>query len=233
MLTLKNIHIEINELNLLSDISLECKRGEICGILGPELSGKSALAQVIAGNPNFLITEGSIKYDQKSIKSLSPDKRNFLGISVSFQNPPDIEGLTNLDMLEYSLLSRNLSLDETFEKTYQKWCEYLGLGKDNKDDFVNHWSKKPSNWKKNELAHMFTVDSKFLVFDEIDQGLEQEVSEIATIIKNYIRTNNKSGIVFTKNQNFLNELEPDQSYILTDGKLIRSNSNNNTRILEK
>lgn len=226
MLTIKNVHTELNEETILKDISLECKRGEIQVIIGPKFSGKSALAHTIAGDPFLSITQGNIKFNQKNITKLSAGARNLLGIFLIPQNPPDIEGITNLELLEYSLNSRNLQLDDVIEKRYEKWCEYLGLGKDNKKDFVNHWSRSPAIWKKNELALTLTLEPDLMILDEIDSGLEDDISHVANIIKIYVRSGNKSCITFTGNQDFLNELIPDQIHFLNEGEIIESRSTN-------
>ncbi len=69
------------------------KSGNVHVVMGPNGSGKSTLAQVIAGNPVYRVTSGDILVDGKSILGLTPDERARLGIFVSFQYPPEIPGV--------------------------------------------------------------------------------------------------------------------------------------------
>ena len=104
MLTIKNVSAIVDTQQVLSDINIEIKEGEIHAIMGPKLSGKSTIAHLIQGNPYITQTSGSIVYKNKNISKLGSHKRSRLGIFTSFQYPPEIEGKTRKDSFEYKLI---------------------------------------------------------------------------------------------------------------------------------
>ena len=75
MLTIKNLHAEIEGKKILNGINLQVNAGEVHAIMGPNGSGKSTLAHVLAGREGYEITEGSITYMGKDLLELSVDER--------------------------------------------------------------------------------------------------------------------------------------------------------------
>jgi Fe-S cluster assembly ATP-binding protein len=62
MLSIKNLHANIEGKEILKGINLEVKEGEVHAIMGPNGSGKSTLASVLAGRDLFTVTEGKVMY---------------------------------------------------------------------------------------------------------------------------------------------------------------------------
>ena len=76
MLKIENLHINIEDKEILKGINLEVKEGEIHAIMGPNGSGKSTMASVIAGKEECEITEGSIEFESEDISELAPERKS-------------------------------------------------------------------------------------------------------------------------------------------------------------
>ena len=102
-LDIKNLTIEVDGKSVLNDFSLCINEGEIHAIMGPNGVGKSTLSKVIMGDPSYKIKKGKILYNNKDITKLKTDERARLGIFLGFQQPLEIEGVTNAEFLRAAL----------------------------------------------------------------------------------------------------------------------------------
>ena len=103
LLEIENLWVEEDggdKKEILRGVNLKIKPGQVQAFLGPNASGKTTLAQVIAGNPKFKITKGKIFFNNKDITKFSPEKRVKLGIVLSWQNPPKIKGVKLSQLLK-------------------------------------------------------------------------------------------------------------------------------------
>ena len=92
MLKIENLHVSIDDKEILKGLSLDVKPGEIHAIMGPNGSGKSTLSSVIAGSEDYEVIKGNIFYNDENIEDLSAEERANKGIFMSFQYPVEIPG---------------------------------------------------------------------------------------------------------------------------------------------
>jgi Fe-S cluster assembly ATP-binding protein len=85
MLTIKNLHVRAGDREILRGIDLSINAGEVHAIMGPNGSGKSTLARVLAGHPEYVVTEGEILYDGQDLLAMDPETRAREGIFMAFQ----------------------------------------------------------------------------------------------------------------------------------------------------
>jgi Fe-S cluster assembly ATP-binding protein len=221
MLKIKNVSAVVDTQEVLNDINIEIKAGEIHAIMGPRKSGKSTLAHLIQGNPYIEITSGSITYKNKSITKVSAHKRSKLGIFTSFQHPPEIDGLTNLELLKAIYEARNgTDFGQELEKAYRELVNTIGLDNLFPDEPVNTCARHPEDWKKGEIIQMLMLQPDLAVLDEIDLETTPEALEcIVAMIKSYLELPAKSLVVITHNKELLEKLNPAHVHVLVDGEI--------------
>ena len=103
VLEIKNLHVSVEDKEILKGLNLTLKTGEIAAIMGPNGTGKSTLSAAIMGNPNYEITEGDILFDGESILDLEVDERARLGLFLAMQYPAEIPGITNAEFIRAAM----------------------------------------------------------------------------------------------------------------------------------
>jgi Fe-S cluster assembly ATP-binding protein len=221
MLKIKELTVIFGDQILLENINLEVNKGEIHAIMGPANSGKSSLAHSILGNPNFTFKTGSITYGNHTILNNSIEKRNLNGIFVSFQMPPEIDGVSNFELTTAMLgAHKNEKTPNEFEKEYKNLCKKLGLSSDHGHKLINNITMTLAECKKNEILQMAFLNPKLIILDEIDEDLEKEEIEfLARYIKDFLSNKSKAAIIITRSQEFLDILEPTHVHIMVDGAI--------------
>ena len=109
MISIKNLHAEVEGNKILKGLNLEVKAGEVHAIMGPNGSGKSTLASVLAGNEAYEVTEGSVDFDGADLLDLDVDERAKEGMFLAFQYPVEIPGVSNINFLKAALNEKKSS----------------------------------------------------------------------------------------------------------------------------
>ena len=206
LLEIKNLKVKGNSKEILRGMSLEIMPGQIQALLGPNGSGKSVLAQTILGNPKYKIIQGKILFEGKEITKFSPEKRVKLGIALVWQSPPTIKGVKLSELLKkISKITENYSLP--FDKGL--------LGREVNLDFSG------GEKKISELLQVLALKPKFVIFDEIDSGLDiKKLERVSKIIKKEFINKNISVLLITHWGQILSYLKPDLVNVMLDGKII-------------
>ncbi|MDC1236154.1 ATP-binding cassette domain-containing protein, partial [Flavobacteriaceae bacterium] len=103
MLTIENLHAQIEGKDILKGIDLDVKAGEVHAIMGPNGSGKSTLSSVITGNEDYEMTAGKILLRGKDLSELDAEERAHEGIFLSFQYPVEIPGVSVTNFIKTAI----------------------------------------------------------------------------------------------------------------------------------
>jgi Fe-S cluster assembly ATP-binding protein len=227
MLEIKNLRAQVGEKEILRGIDLRVGAGEIHAIMGPNASGKSTLAHVLAGRDNYRVTAGEIVYGGKDLLAMSPEERAREGIFLAFQYPVEIPGISTAYFLKAAVnaVRKHRGLEELDA------MEFLSLIKEKVKlvEMDENLINRPLNEgfsggekKRNEILQMAVLDPKLAILDETDSGLDIDALRIVANGVNALRGRDRAMIVITHYQRLLNYIVPDFIHVLHQGRIIRS-----------
>lgn len=233
-LEIKNLHVEVENKEILNGINLELKKGEVVALIGPNGSGKTTLSNVLMGHPKYKITKGQIKFNEKNISKLSPNKRAELGLFLSFQQPSEIEGVEILKFLKqaYNSVKKKQLMTFEFQDLLDKKAELLKIDQDFLEREVNKGFSGGEK-KKLEILQLLTLDPKLAILDETDSGLDIDALKIVSKGINKFRNKNKSVLIITHYSRILDYVKPDKIYVMKKGKIITSGKADLIKRIEK
>lgn len=222
---IKNLKVKIQDKEILKDFNLDIKNGSIHVLMGPNGVGKSTLSKVIMGDFNYKVISGDILCDGKSILSLTTDERAKLGIFLSFQNPIEVEGISNSEFLRSALnakMGRPVSLYDFIVDMEQSFKD-LKLDKDMMHRSINS-NFSGGERKKNEILQMKMLKPKFLILDELDSGLDVDsLKVVCNNVNDYLKNNpDTSVLLITHYARILEFIKPQYVHVFVDGKIVES-----------
>jgi Fe-S cluster assembly ATP-binding protein len=225
MLEVKNLSVCIDGKQILDDLSLTVKNGEVAAIMGPNGSGKSTLSYVIAGKPDYEVTGGDILLDGESILSLPPHERAAKGIFLAFQYPVEIPGVATMTFLKAALNAQRRAHGEADLTTPDFIRAVRGAAQSLKVDF--DMLKRPVNVgfsggekKRIEILQMSLLAPKLCVLDETDSGLDIDALRIVAEGVNALRRGDRSFLVITHYQRLLDHIRPDVVHVMAKGRIV-------------
>ncbi len=227
MLEVKNLHVQVDDKEILKGMNITVAPGEVHSIMGPNGSGKSTLAQVLAGKEAYEVTEGEVTFQGKDLLDLEPEERACEGIFLAFQYPVEIPGVANTYLLREALNAKREYRDEKplkhveFGKLAREKMKALGIDEDLLKRSVNAGFSGGEK-KRNEIFQMQILEPTLAVLDETDSGLDIDALKIVATGVNSMRDSGRSFIVITHYQRLLNYIVPDFVHVMVDGKIVRS-----------
>ena len=237
MFEIKNLKVSVNDKEILKNFNIEVNPGELHVIMGPNGSGKSTLTQTIAGKENYIIDNGDIIYNGKSIIELDPEERAGKGIFVSFQYPISLPGVNNIYFLKEAVNSvrKYRGEKEVSSVDFMKKIKNKIKDVDFDESFINRAVNdgfSGGEKKRNEILQLLMMEPSVAVLDETDSGLD--IDALKTVAKgiNTFRNSNRSIILITHYQRILDYLDPDKVHILMDGNIVKTGGIDLVNILE-
>ncbi|ACY40060.1 putative FeS assembly ATPase SufC [Blattabacterium sp. (Blattella germanica) str. Bge] len=239
MLSIKNLHVSIEDKRVLQGINLEIKTGETHVIMGPNGSGKSTLASIIAGKKEYHITEGEIYFLNKNLVNFSPEERAHLGIFLSFQHPIEIPGISIINFIKTAINSirkeRNLNKMSAKEILFKIKNTSSRLNIEN--DFIYRSLNEGFSGgekKRNEIFQMMMLNPLLSILDEVDSGLDIDALRVVSQGINAFRNKKNSILIITHYKRLLDHILSDYIvHILYNGKIIQSGDKKLSEKLEK
>ena len=103
LLELNNVSVNIEEKQILKEISMTIGKGETHVLMGPNGAGKSTLGYALMGNPRYEISSGNILFKGSDITDAPVEQRAKDGMFLSFQEPLEVPGLSLESFLRSAL----------------------------------------------------------------------------------------------------------------------------------
>lgn len=227
ILQIKNLTISTKNKQILKNLNLDIEKGKIHAIMGPNGSGKSTLAKIIAGDKDYKIETGKIEYNGINLLDLTPSECATKGIYMSFQNPIEIPGISNINFLKQIYLTKNKQINnKEFTILIKKYMEKLKINNKLLYRSINN-EFSGGEKKKNEILQFLLLKPRLAIFDEIDSGLDVDALKIISKNINEQKNENKNLtiIIITHYNRLLTYIKPDFTHVLLNGEIIKTGDN--------
>ncbi|HIF9273798.1 TPA: Fe-S cluster assembly ATPase SufC [Photobacterium damselae] len=227
MLDIKNLHVSVEDNEILKGINLQIKAGEVHAIMGPNGSGKSTLSSTLAGKEDYEVTQGSIEFLNKDLIELDADERAGEGVFLAFQYPVEIPGVSNKLFLRTALngIRNYKGLSELdrfdFDDLLEEKAELLKMPVHLLDRSVNEGFSGGEK-KRNDILQMAVLEPSLCILDETDSGLDIDALKAVSEGVNTLRDDKRAFIVVTHYQRILDYINPDYVHVMVDGKIVKS-----------
>lgn len=228
-LRIQNLHVSIENKEILKGVNLVVKQGEVHAIMGPNGTGKSTLAYSIMGHPAYTITQGEVFFKGVNILDLGADERSRLGLFLAFQYPVSISGVTVANFLRTALNSRRRAENPEdkgmpipeFRKLLREKMNFLKMDQSFAGRYLNEGFSGGEK-KRAEILQMATLKPEIAILDETDSGLDIDALRIVSEGVNALRGPELGVLVITHYQRILNYIKPDIVHVMLDGRIVES-----------
>src|SRR5512133_835552 len=228
-LEIKNLHVSIEDKEILKGLSLTINQGEIHAIMGPNGTGKSTLAYTLMGHPNYKVTEGEIIFKGQNVLELEPDERSRAGIFLAFQYPVAIPGVTVANFLRTALNARRRAVNPEdkgmpileFRKLLKEKMANLKMDPNFAGRYLNEGFSGGEK-KRAEILQMATLKPEIAILDETDSGLDIDALRIVSEGVNALMSKDLGVLVITHYQRLLNYIKPDHVHVMLGGRIVES-----------
>lgn len=225
VLEIKNLHVSIEDKQILKGVNLTIRSGEIHAVMGPNGTGKSTLSAAIMGHPSFEVTEGEILLDGENVLEMEVDERARAGLFLAMQYPSEIAGVTNAEFIRSAINARReednkMSVREFIEKLDEKMA-LLDMPEEMAERYLNEGFSGGEK-KRNEILQLMMIEPTFAILDEIDSGLDIDALKVVSRGVNAMRGENFGSLIITHYQRLLNYIMPDVVHIMMDGRIVKT-----------
>ena len=235
VLSIKNLNVSIGDKEILKDVTITVKSGEVHALMGPNGTGKSTLAHTVVGSVRYKVNSGELQINGKKLNDMQVYERAREGLFVAFQEPVSVQGLRFINYLRTAYAS--LHPDEKLE--YKKFVEevkellkYFGLDSSFVDRGLNE-GLSGGEKKRMEALQMLILKPKFIILDEIDSGLDVDALKVVSKAISRAKENGAGIIIITHYQRILDYIKPDFVHVLINGRIAESGKGDLAKLIEE
>ncbi|MBA8761132.1 Fe-S cluster assembly ATPase SufC [Staphylococcus coagulans] len=236
ILEIKDLHVSIEDKEILKGVNLTINTGEIHAIMGPNGTGKSTLSSAIMGHPSYEVTKGEVLLDGVNVLELDVDERAKAGLFLAMQYPSEITGVSNADFMRSAMNAQREEGNEInlmqFIKQLDKQMDFLDMDKDMAQRYLNEGFSGGEK-KRNEILQLMMLQPKFAILDEIDSGLDIDALKVVSKGINEMRGDEFGALIITHYQRLLNYITPDHVHVMYNGIVVKSGGSELAKRLEE
>ena len=225
-LEIKNLHVSVEDREILRGLDLTVEKGKIHAMMGPNGSGKSTLANAIMGHPALEITEGTIHFNGEDITDADPDERSQAGLFMAFQYPVAIPGVAVSKYLRMILNAQREARGEQplkikdFAAQAREAMDLANIPQDFSSRYLNDGFSGGEK-KRMELLQLALLKPQIAVLDETDSGLDIDALRTVADGINKFTGPDMGALVITHYQRLLHMVKPDMVHVMYDGRIVK------------
>jgi Fe-S cluster assembly ATP-binding protein len=220
-LEIKNLAVSVGGSQILNDVTLTIKSGEVHAVMGPNGAGKSTLSAALMGKPGYVVTGGSVKLDGVDMLALPTWQRATAGLHLIMQYPTEIPGVMLQDAMSAALDARERDTTN-LRSLISTEAKRISFDTDLVDRAVNV-DFSGGEKKRNETVQLAVLQPKIAILDELDSGLDIDaLRDCAQRVEDATREMNLGVLVITHYSRLFEQLKPDFVHILTNGRIVKS-----------
>ncbi len=220
MLSIKNLHVTVQNKTILHTLSADFVLGQNYCILGKNWSGKSSLVMTIMGNPSYTIKEWKILLDNEDISYLWADERAQRWIFLAFQHIPEVPWLKLFEFLR--TIYANKLWEEVkflaFKDKIKQLMDELDIDHEFLWRDLNVWFSGGER-RKIEILQIKLLEPKYIILDEIDSGLDVDAFRSVAKLIQSLNNSNNCFIIITHMFTILDYIDVDKVLIMESGKI--------------
>ncbi len=228
-LEIRNLHVSIEDKEILKGFSLNLPKGEVHAIMGPNGTGKSTLAYALMGHPSYDVTDGEVIFNGVNVLDLEADERARLGLFLAFQYPVAIPGVTVANFIRTAINARRRAVNPEdkgiplleFRKEMKDKMDMLKMDHKFAGRYLNDGFSGGEK-KRAEILQMSMLKPEIAILDETDSGLDIDALKIVSEGVNTLRGKDIGIMVITHYQRILNYIQPDVVHVMMDGRIVES-----------
>jgi len=221
-LEIKNLHVNVEQKEILRGVDLVVKQGETHAIMGPNGSGKSTLAYSIAGHPRYTITAGSVTLDGEDVLAMTVDERARAGLFLAMQYPVEVPGVSVSNFLRTAVTAVQGEAPKlrTWVKDLNAAFESLNIDPAFKERSVNEGFSGGEK-KRFEVLQLELLKPKIAILDETDSGLDVDALKVVSAGVNRVRDAGATGtLLITHYTRILRYIQPDHVHVFVGGRIV-------------
>lgn len=221
ILKIIDLHVNVEDKEILKGVSLTATSGETIALLGPNGHGKSTLLQAIMGNPRYKITSGQVLLNNQDLLAMSVDERSKAGLFLAMQYPSEVAGVVNADFLRTSINARRekpLSLFNFYRllnTTYKKMGIPFEMANRSLNEGFSGGEKK-----RNEILQMILLEPRFSLLDEIDSGLDIDAMSIVAKAIKEEQEKGRGFLVVSHYARLYNMINLTRTIVMVNGRIV-------------
>jgi Fe-S cluster assembly ATP-binding protein len=228
-LEIRNLHVNVNNREILKGVNLIVRRGEVHALMGPNGTGKSTLSYTLMGHPGYEVTEGEVWFKGQNIIELEPDQRAHLGLFLAFQYPVAIPGVSLANFLRTAINSRRkvenpddkgIPIPE-FRRLMKEKMDVLQMDHAFAGRYLNDGFSGGEK-KRAEVLQMAVLKPEMAIMDETDSGLDIDALRIVSEGVNTLRGPELGVLLITHYHRMLNYIKPDYVHIMLGGRIVET-----------
>lgn len=220
-LEINNLAVSVVGRQILHDVSLTIRSGEVHAVMGPNGAGKSTLAAALMGKQGYTVTGGSVTLGGIDLLDLPTWQRATAGLHLVMQYPTEIPGVMLQDAMSAALMTRNRG-DGDLGPLIVEQARRINFDLQLLDRAVNV-SFSGGEKKRNETVQLAVLQPAIAILDELDSGLDIDaLRDCAQRVEDATQEMNLGVLVITHYSRLFEQLKPDFVHILTNGRIVKS-----------